>query len=136
MAMLVFAGLVGSIGMAGMSALLQGDPLDAGIEILASLGVGAVLTLLIVALIGIPLMMACWYAPSLVVFRNDEPVAAMKASFHACVVNVTPMFVYSLLGLVFAIVASIPFGLGWFVLGPVFAASVYASYKDIFGSPD
>ena len=33
------------------------------------------------------------------------------------------------------IVASIPLGLGWFVLGPVFAASVYASYKDIFGAP-
>jgi len=45
---------------------------------------------------------------------------------------VMPMLIYSLLGLVFAIVASIPFGLGWFVLLPVFAGSVYASYKDIF----
>ncbi len=77
--------------------------------------------------------MAYWYAPALVVFRNDEPLAAMKASFDACLVNMMPMLVYSLLGLVFAIGASIPFGLGWFVLGPVFAASVYASYKDIFG---
>ncbi len=46
-----------------------------------------------------------------------------------------PMFVYSLLGLVFAIVASIPLFLGWLVLAPVFAGSVYASYKDIFGTP-
>ena len=44
-----------------------------------------------------------------------------------------PMLVYSLLGLVFAIVASIPLGLGWLVLAPMFAASIYASYKDIFG---
>ena len=56
----------------------------------------------------------------------------MKTSFRACWINMLPMLVYSLLGLAFAIVASIPFGLGWLVLGPVFAASVYASYKDIF----
>jgi uncharacterized membrane protein len=45
------------------------------------------------------------------------------------------MFVYGLLGLVYAIVASIPFLLGWLVLAPVFAASVYVSYKDIFEAP-
>ena len=85
-------------------------------------------------LLGVPLMMAYWFAPALVVLRSDEPFAAMKASFVACLVNILPMLVYSLLGLVFAIVATIPLGLGWFVLAPVFAASVYASYKDIFGA--
>ena len=49
-------------------------------------------------------------------------------------VNIWPMLVYSLVGIVLAIVATIPFGLGWLVLAPVFAASVYASYKDIFGA--
>jgi uncharacterized membrane protein len=33
----------------------------------------------------------------------------------------------------FALVASIPMGLGWVVLAPVFATSVYVSYRDIFG---
>ncbi|MEO8302853.1 MAG: BPSS1780 family membrane protein [Betaproteobacteria bacterium] len=135
-AILVFGVLLGSVGMAGMGMLLGGDPLEAGFGMLAGLGVGALIALLIATLVGIPLMMAYWYAPALVVFRNDEPIAAMKASFHACLVNVWPMFVYSLVGLVFAIVASIPLGLGWLVLAPVFAASVYASYKDIFGLPD
>jgi uncharacterized membrane protein len=135
-AVLVFAVLLGSVGMAGLGVLAGGDPLEAGFGMLAGLGVGAMLALLIAALVGLPLMMAYWYAPALVVFRNDEPLAAMKASFHACIVNVMPMLVYSLVGLVFAIVASIPFLLGWFVLAPVFAASVYASYKDIFGLPD
>ena len=32
------------------------------------------------------------------------------------------------------IAATIPFGLGWFVLCPVIATSIYASYKDIFGA--
>jgi uncharacterized membrane protein len=49
--------------------------------------------------------------------------------------NVPPFLVYGMLGILFAIVASIPFGLGWLVLLPVYAASMYASYKDIFGEP-
>ena len=79
---------------------------------LAALGIGALLAVLLGLLLGMPLMMAFWFAPALVVLRNDEPLAAMKASFDACLRNMLPMLVYGLLGLVFAIVASIPFGLG------------------------
>ena len=129
----VAAMMIATIGVGGISSLMSGDPFQAGLALMASIGLGALVALLVGLLLGIPLLMAYWYAPALVVFRNDEPLAAMKASFHACVANMLPMLVYSLLGLVFAIAASIPFGLGWFVLGPVFAASVYASYKDIFG---
>jgi uncharacterized membrane protein len=134
--LLVVGGLVATIGIGGFGALLSGDPLQAGIAILATLGIGALLAVLFGLLLGIPLMMAYWFAPALIVFRNDEPVAAMRASFDACLVNMMPMFLYSLLGLAFALVATIPFGLGWLVLAPVFAGSVYSSYKDIFGAPD
>jgi uncharacterized membrane protein len=79
--------------------------------------------------------MAFWFAPALVVLRGDEPLAAMTASFHACLRNVPPFLVYSLLGIVLAIVASIPLGLGWLVLAPVYAATLYTSYKDVFGEP-
>ncbi len=99
---------------------------------LAALGVGAVLALLLTLLLGVPLMMAFWFAPALVALRNDEPLAAMKASFGACLSNMLPMLVYSVLGLVLAIAATLPFALGWLVLAPMFAGSVYASYKDIF----
>jgi hypothetical protein len=34
---------------------------------------------------------------------------------------------------VLALVATIPIGLGWLVLGPVLATSVYTAYLDIFG---
>ena len=128
----VLAILVTAIGMSGIGALLSGDPLQAGFALLATFGIGAMFAMLLGLLLGIPLTMAYWYAPALVVFRSAEPWAAMKASFNACLANVMPMLIYSLLGLVFAIVASIPFGLGWFVLLPVFAGSVYASYKNIF----
>jgi uncharacterized membrane protein len=130
---LIAASLIATIGFGGLSALFTGDPLEGGYAVLASLGMGAVLTLLIGLLLGIPLMMAYWFAPALVVFRNDEPLAAMKASFDACLANMMPMLVYSLVGIALAFVASIPLLLGWLVLAPVFAGSVYASYKDIFG---
>ncbi len=130
--MLVVACLVATVGIGSFGALLSGDPFQAGFAMLTTLGIGALLAVLFGLLLGVPLVMAYWYAPALVVFRNDDPIAAMKTSFNACLVNMMPMLVYSLLGLVFAIVATIPLGLGWLVLGPVFVASVYASYKDIF----
>ena len=129
----VAACMIATLGVGGITSLMRGDPFDAGIALFTSVGLGALLALLVGLLLAIPLVMAYWFAPALVVFRNDEPLAAMKTSFSACLVNMLPMFVYSLLGLVFAIVASIPLGLGWLILGPVFAASVYASYNDIFG---
>ena len=133
--LIIGACLMATIGVGGLSALLSGDPFQAGLAMMTSLGLGALIALLVALLFGLPLAMAYWFAPALVVFRNDEPIAAMKTSFNACVVNMWPMFVYGLLGLVYAIVASIPFLLGWLVLAPVFAASVYVSYKDIFEAP-
>ena len=34
-------------------------------------------------LMGIPLTMAYWFAPALIVLRNDEPLAAMKTNSSA-----------------------------------------------------
>lgn len=135
--MVVCVGLLfAAVGATGIGALLSGDPLQAGLATLLTLGFGAVITALLGLLLTIPLMMAYWFAPALVVFRSDEPFAAMKASFVACLANMLPMLVYGLLGLVFAVVATIPLGLGWLVLAPVAAGSVYASYKDVFGAPE
>jgi uncharacterized membrane protein len=132
----IVAGIaIGTIGISGLSALMSGDPAQAMFTMLATVGFGALLAVLVGTLAALPLMMAYWFAPVLVMLRNDDPLVAMKASFFACLANIWPMLVYSLVGIVLAIVATIPFGLGWFVLGPVFAASIYASYKDIFGAP-
>ena len=50
---------------------------------LETFGTGAILFLLTGLLLAIPLLMALWFAPPLVVFRNAEPIAALKASFNA-----------------------------------------------------
>jgi uncharacterized membrane protein len=61
-----------------------------------------------------------------------SPGAAMATSFRGCLRNIVPFLLYCLIGLGLAIVASIPFFLGWLVLGPVTIATVYTAYCDIF----
>ncbi len=90
--------------------------------------VGALLFLLLY----LPLVMAIWFAPALIVFKGAQPWEAMKLSFMGSIKNIVPFLIYGLIWIGLAIVASIPFLLGWLVLGPVAVASVYASYCDIF----
>jgi hypothetical protein len=99
---------------------------------LIALGLTFVLAMLVVFALSIPLYMALWFAPSLIVFHNLKPVDAMKASFFACLKNLVPFLVYGVILLALSLVAAIPFGLGFLVLVPVIAASVYTAYRDIF----
>lgn len=93
----------------------------------------AILLAVLVALaLMVPVAMAVWFTPALVVLNDLGVGDAIKTSFSACLKNIVPFLVYGLILLGLAIVASIPFGLGWLVLGPVLVASVYASYRDIF----
>jgi uncharacterized membrane protein len=96
------------------------------------MGLGVLLGILAAAALSIPLVMAYWFAPALVALNGYAPFEAMKTSFSACLKNVLPFLVYGLVGLVLAVVATIPLGLGWFVLAPLGMASMYASYRDIF----
>ena len=56
----------------------------------------------------------------------------MKESFAGCVQNMVPFLIYGLIGIGLAIVATIPLGLGWFVVAPMTIASIYTAYCDIF----
>jgi len=101
-------------------------------EAIAGMGLTLVLAGLIVFALLLPVFMALWFAPALAMFHQQGPAEAMKASFVACLKNVLPFLVYSVILLPLAFIASIPLGLGWLVLGPVLAASLYTSYRDIF----
>jgi uncharacterized membrane protein len=91
-----------------------------------------ILALLIMLALLLPVVMAIWFAPPLVVFHDKSAVEAMQESFTGCLRNIVPFLVYGVVMLGLGIVASIPLGLGWLVLGPVLAASLYTSYKDIY----
>ena len=80
----------------------------------------------------VPLMMAVWFAPPLVVFHGLRAPRAMSLSFQGCWRNMIPFLVYGLVGLVLAIAATLPLMLGWLVLGPVIFSSTFAAYLDIF----
>lgn len=112
-------------GIAG--GLLLGNPVGAGI----AFG-GILLAALLWLLLSVPIVMAVWFAPALVVFNKMQPVAALKASFNACLKNAIVFLVYALIAMVLCFFAALPAGLGFLVLGPVLAGSVYASYRDIF----
>ncbi len=93
---------------------------------------GIMLLFLVVAVLFVPLVMSFWFAPALVVLRDVAPLDAMKASFSACLKNIVPFLLYGILYMLLAVVATIPLGLGWLVLGPVLIGSMYASYVEIF----
>ena len=101
---------------------------------IGALGLTFALALLVSLALALPVYMALWFAPSLVVFNNLKPVDAMKASFFACLSNLVPFLVYGVIMLVLCVVAAIPLGLGFLVLGPVAIASIYAGYRDIFAA--
>jgi hypothetical protein len=98
-------------------------------------GIGATFLLAFLIAFGLSVLiyMALWFAPALVVFRGASPVAALKQSFGACLKNIVPFLIYGVVLVVLGIVAAIPLMLGWLVLGPVVAASVFVAFQDIFG---
>lgn len=95
-------------------------------------GLTLLLAILIASALLLPLAMAAWFAPPLVLFNDMASLEAMKASFAGCLKNMLPFIVYGLVLFAAAIVATLPLGLGWLVLGPVLAASVYTAYRDIY----
>jgi uncharacterized membrane protein len=130
---LLVAGMMVALFGVAIFNMLAGtvDPSQSGIA-LDSVVVAVLLCVLFFLLLLLPLIMAVWFAPALVMLGGLSPGAAMAASFRGCLRNVVPFLLYGLIGFGLAIVASIPFGLGWLVLGPVTMATIYTSYCDIF----
>ena len=116
--------LIAGVGIFGMAAGGQGASPAGMLTML--------LGLLVALALMVPVLMAVWFAPALVVFHDKGAVDALKESISGCLRNIVPFLVYGVVGLVLSVLASIPLGLGWLVLGPVLAGSLYASYKDIY----
>jgi len=117
------------VGITGVSvfALMGASPE----QVFAAAATALLAALLILALM-LPLVMATWFAPALIVFQGMGVAAAMKASFIGSLKNVLPFLLYGIIAMVAGVIASLPVGLGWLVLGPVLTASVYTSYRDIY----
>lgn len=128
LAMLAIVVIVVAVGGGSVAGgLLSAQP--AGLGVIFG---GLMLSLLLSLALSVPVVMAIWFAPALVFFNNMQPVEALKASFEACMKNVLAFLVYGLIVLVLAFFAALPVGLGFLVLIPVLAGSVYAAYRDVF----
>jgi len=136
---------VGAIYLALLFAIVVVSALVTGVSVWVMLGAGPdlasatlselaayLLAWLIALALMVPVFMAVWFAPPLVVFDGLGALDALKASFRGCLKNIVPFLIYGLIVFGFAILASIPFLLGWLVLAPVIGASIYTSYLDIY----
>jgi len=123
---------------------------------MAGIFVRVLLTVLIVLALSVPLYMAMWFAVPLIALRGVSVGTALSASFTGCLNNVLPFLVWSVAVLLLAIVPVLPFliavtahlpvtlilvstlplMLGGIALAALFFASMYTSYRDIFGDDD
>lgn len=132
-AAVVFVGLMLALlpGVAGFNALNDQNWFGFGSGLFGSFLIGGMALYVPWVL----LMMALWFAPALVVFRDQTPLNAMRASVKACAHNIGA---FTLLGLALYVctwLALLPtLGLGFLVLVPVVAGTMYASFLDVFGS--
>ena len=127
--------MVGTLLIVLVSALVGGGGVVSALFNPALFGFalgGVMLALLFSLLLSIPLLMALWFSPALVLFNGMPPWQALRASFDACLQNALPFLLYGLIISVLAFFATLPMLLGYLVLIPLVAGSVYAAYRDIF----
>jgi uncharacterized membrane protein len=132
--------LIGQILIIGLVMLIGGSQMtdmllyEKRVDESELMGVmSSMLTSSLIALtLSIPLMMASWFSPLLVIFHNVPPIAAMQRSFFACLKNFIPFQLYGVTLIVLTVLSLIPYGLGLVILIPTIFTSIYVSYKDIF----
>lgn len=118
--------------------LLMGATLDSTGAVVPSEAMGGLIAgagliaLLIILVILFLMTMALFYGIPLVMLGGQNAWPAAQDSIVACWINMLPLLVFGLIYLVLAVVAAIPFGLGFLVLGPVTVGAIYASYRDVF----
>ena len=107
-----------------------------GVAGMLAMAPALLLVVLVAMALMLPLIMALWFAPAIVVFNGTASMAAMKSSFRGCMKNFVPFLVFGVVGFFFAMLAALPLGLGYLVLGPVVWATMYTGYRDIFEPRD
>lgn len=133
LAIVLGAAMMALVGASGIAPFLSGDPTQMGVALLAGVGISLLVVVPLAIVLSAVIAMAFWFAPPLVALNREAPFAAVGKSLRGAWSNVGALMLYGLIYIGLAIVASIPFGLGWLVLGPVFVGSLYASWREVFG---
>jgi hypothetical protein len=156
----VLAGLVmlivgaAIVGPQALGTLLSGAP--PAPDALAGTFLRMLLAMLVMLALSLPLYMALWFAVPLIALRGLDVGAAMSASFAGCLRNMPAFLVWSVAVLAIALVAFLPFFaavalhlgvmailvgtlpciVGGVALAALWFASMYTSYRDVFGATD
>jgi uncharacterized membrane protein len=129
----ILGGVFGALLAIGMDPqTLQSDDPN---TFIAAMGPVMAIIMLIVVGAMIPIIMAYWFAPALVMLDGMKPVEAMKLSFTGCLRNVVPFLIYGLASFGLIIIAMLPLFLGLLILSPILMASMYTAYRDIYYGP-
>lgn len=129
---LIAAGMGIAVGLLGAAMVVMVLGL-AFISPSLAMAAGA-MTGLLMMLISIPMIMALWLAPGLVVMKGTQPIEAIRLSFVASLKNFVPFIIFYVLAAVATFIGSLLFGLGLILVFPVLMCATYVAYKDIFGS--
>ena len=95
-------------------------------------GASMLLAVLLSLALFVPINMAMWFAPALVMLQDQSAPRAIGQSFRGCLKNIVPFLLYGIVLFFLAMLTAVTFGLGWLVLGPVVLCSVYVAYRDIY----
>ncbi len=136
---IIIAVLMYGIGGEAIQQVVSGQAQNVDPEVLIQALGPAVMALLLGLALSLPLTMALWFAPLLVVFRNEKPALALRSSFIACQRNMLAFLVYGLIILVPLVLLMLPFDLtriernpGLWIVMLLILPSIYTSYRDLF----
>ena len=120
------------VGASVLTAFMGGVSPEHALEAITASVIPMLLGGLVALALTVPMLAAYWFAPALVMLNNLGPVAALKESFIGSFRNFVPFLIYGIVMTIFAILAAIPFGLGFLVWIPLAIASTYTAYRAIF----
>jgi hypothetical protein len=86
--------------------------------------------------IGILASLPITFIPFHVLFERVSAAAAFAASWNAFMLNMTPLLVYAAASLVLLGFGLLTMGIGLVLVLPLWAASSYVAWKDVFGIHD
>jgi len=130
--------------------IITPEMLNAGnltIETLQAYAFSMLLVSLVMMALMLPVFMAYWFSPALIILRNCDPIEALKKSFYACAANIGPFLVLGVVALVAIITISVILLFLWalspilsllsiifssLALMAIFYASMFTSFDDIF----
>jgi uncharacterized membrane protein len=119
-----FMGSLGAMSMEGAAF----DPTEVSQVLFTPVNM---LVLLVVILIQLVVSFGYFFAIGLVTFRGESPVNAFVTGVKAAVSNIVPLIVFGLVYVLLAIMAAIPFMLGFLLLVPVTLIAGYCAYRDV-----